>query len=123
MKMRQTLLDWNPISRWRFGVDADRGVSGRGDSIDLEATDEAESPEQRPVVEDAAVNPAAMTRGQIVDRIVRLNRTVSAEYLDQFDEEELALYLSHLLSAAQPRGGQWLRPADSPAIVSRARLI
>lgn len=133
MKMKQSLFDWNPMSLLRAGIERSGGTTvaqrqapsavavAEASEPVFEAAPEADGVDTRPVIDDADINPVSLTRSQIVDRIVRINRTVSAEYLDQFEEEELALYLSHLACATSPRGGLWLRPADSPAIMSWTR--
>ena len=63
-----------------------------------------------------------LTREQVVDRILSLNPTATTNFLDEFPEDSLAVYLEHLLATSQPRGrnARWLRPADSPAIVARS---
>ena len=62
-----------------------------------------------------------LTREQVVDRIITINPTATAEFLDHFKEDSLSKYLDHLISAAGPRGPQsrWVRPGDSPAIWGR----
>jgi hypothetical protein len=62
-----------------------------------------------------------MNAEQIVDRIQAINPTATPEYLVQFRPEALSLYLDHLLHAQRPRveGAGWVRPGDTPAIVTR----
>lgn len=62
-------------------------------------------------------------RESLIGRVRSLNPTASREFLIQFRPAALALYLDHLAAAfVEPRGGQgWTRPADTPAIVTRAR--
>lgn len=62
-----------------------------------------------------------LTREQVVDRIITINPTATAEFLARFSERSLRAYLAHLQSATQPRGpgARWERPGDSPAIVAR----
>lgn len=61
-------------------------------------------------------------RDRIVERIRRVNPTASREFLVGFRPEALRLYLAHLAATVQePRGANavWVRPADTPAIVTR----
>lgn len=62
-----------------------------------------------------------LTREQVVDRIITINPTATAEFLDHFSEVSLGKYLDHLIAASGPRGPQsrWDRPGDSPAIWGR----
>ncbi len=53
-----------------------------------------------------------MTKQQLVDDIRRLNPTASREFLKQFGENELDLYLRKLLRQEQKYGSEnLLRPA------------
>lgn len=53
-----------------------------------------------------------MTKQQLVDDIRRLNPTASHEFLQQFGENELDLYLRRLLSLEQKYGSEnLLQPA------------
>ncbi|MGE3107765.1 MAG: hypothetical protein AB7G11_03320 [Phycisphaerales bacterium] len=60
----------------------------------------------------------ALTREQLVDAILSMNRTASVEYLSTFSNRALALYLEHLRAAAAPRGrtARWVRPDETPAM-------
>jgi hypothetical protein len=62
-----------------------------------------------------------LTREQVVDRIISINPTATAQFLERFTESSLGMYLDHLIVASGPRGGhsRWLRPGDSPAIMGR----
>lgn len=62
-----------------------------------------------------------LTREQVIDRIMELNRSARAEFLESFDDNRLNHYLDHLVSAAGPRGRDavWVRRGESPAIMSR----
>jgi len=63
--------------------------------------------------------PGAMTREQVVDRIITINPTATRGFLDKFKKKSLDLYLDHLQYAEQPRGPSskpWNRPGDTPAI-------
>ncbi len=69
--------------------------------------------------------PAALTREQVVDEIISVNPSATAEFLDQFDDELLNKYLDHLRFTALPRCGKspWNRPGDAPAIMVRKRVV
>ncbi|MEX2219864.1 MAG: hypothetical protein WD749_14020 [Phycisphaerales bacterium] len=62
-----------------------------------------------------------LTREQVVDRIISINRTASVEFLEKFADRDLDRYLDHLVAASTPRGrhARWERPGDSPAIQGR----
>lgn len=62
-----------------------------------------------------------LTRDQLVERIQRVNPTATSGRLDGFDSSALRLYLSHLLAKREPRdrSNAWLRPGDTPAILTR----
>lgn len=57
-------------------------------------------------------------RADLVGQILALNPTASAAFLSQFDCEQLAEYLEHLVSASRPRGrmARRVRPANTPGI-------
>jgi len=65
-----------------------------------------------------------LTREQVVDRIITINPTATTDFLERFSEDSLARYLAHLMAASGPRGrhARWVRPGDSPAIMSRPSL-
>jgi hypothetical protein len=65
--------------------------------------------------------PSRLTREQVVDRIIHINPSATAKFLDRFKEDSLETYLQHLLAATGPRGPQsrWVRPGDTPAILAR----
>jgi len=70
---------------------------------------------------ESASSPSRLTREQVVDRIISINPTATANFLERFSEDSLEKYLSHLVIASGPRGGhsRWMRPGDSPAIMGR----
>ena len=65
-----------------------------------------------------------LTREQVIDEIIEINPSATADFLDDFRDPRLRLYLTRLRRSRQSRGRDavWERPADSPAIVSRERL-
>jgi len=70
---------------------------------------------------ESSSSSSRLTREQVVDRIITINPTATAEFLDHFNHESLGKYLDHLIAASGPRGRQsaWARPGDSPAIWGR----
>lgn len=64
-----------------------------------------------------------LSREQVVDQILTINHSATADYLAQFAEPELNKYLDHLLNSQEPRGrhARWDRPGDAPAIMTRRR--
>lgn len=74
---------------------------------------------------ESSSSSARLTREQVVDRIITINPTATAEFLASFNEDSLTKYLDHLVTASGPRGGhsRWLRPGDSPAIWGRIPAI
>lgn len=64
-----------------------------------------------------------LTREQVVDQILTINRSATADYLNQFAEPQLNTYLDHLINTQAPRGrdARWDRPGDAPAIMTRRR--
>ena len=71
-----------------------------------------------------AAPPVRLSREQVVEQIISINRSATAEYLDQFEQRSLDTYLDHLISSQQPRGrhARWDRPGDTPAMMSRRRV-
>jgi hypothetical protein len=64
-----------------------------------------------------------LSREQVVDQILTINHSATADYLSQFAEPQLSKYLDHLLACQEPRGrlARWDRPGDAPAIMTRRR--
>lgn len=60
-----------------------------------------------------------MTKRQIIDEIIQINRSAKAEFLAQFDAEELDAYLQHLRAAQTPRELYWKPRPDRPAVDSQ----
>ena len=61
-------------------------------------------------------------KDHLIQSIREFNRTARRDWLSQFDTDSLQRYLDHLLHGSEPRGGtgRWVRPGDTPAMVSRA---
>ena len=75
-----------------------------------------DEPEPEGVIDGAE----ALTHGQVVERIMRLNASATLEFLAPFATPMLRDYMDHLITSREPRGGNspWARRADSPAILS-----
>src|SRR5262249_19444249 len=80
--------------------------------------EETQAPMRMP---EPAVN--GLTRSQIVDRIMTMNPSATAEFLEDFDVEALSEYLDHLTAATLPRGpgARWVRPDNTRGISWSAR--
>lgn len=61
-----------------------------------------------------------LSREQVIDRIVSINTSATAAFLERFETPALHHYLEHLDVARGPRGraSAWQRPGDSPAILT-----
>ncbi len=70
---------------------------------------------------ESSSSSSRLTREQVVDRIITINPTATAQFLARFRDESLEKYLDHLVVASGPRGrhSRWERPGDSPAIFGR----
>ena len=62
-----------------------------------------------------------LTKQQIIECIQQINRSARRDWLEIFDISALRRYLDHLQSSLEPRGGKsiWIRPGDTPAIVTK----
>lgn len=69
--------------------------------------------------------PAKLSRTQVVEQIISINHSATAQYLEQFEQRSLDTYLEHLIAVQQPRGphARWDRPGDTPAMMSRRRVV
>lgn len=77
----------------------------------------------RSAEDDAAPRPTdheLIERSRLVARILEMNPTASPDFLQTFKLHDLSAYLSHLLSATQPRGrlARWIRPDNTPGIAA-----
>jgi hypothetical protein len=70
---------------------------------------------------EAPTNLVPAERLRLMDAIRDLNATAQREYLDQFNDAALKLYLDHLQTTSAPRGRRaiWTRPTETPGIVHR----
>ena len=59
-----------------------------------------------------------LSREQLLEQITCLNRSVSAGWLDRFDQSTLMQYLERLLRQEEPRSSDsvWVRDPRTPAI-------
>ena len=57
---------------------------------------------------------------KLIEAIREFNASARREWLEQFEPTQLRTYLAHLEYAHEPRGrtSRWLRPGDSPAVVT-----
>lgn len=76
---------------------------------------EGRTPEQP----ECGSNRPRLTREQVVDRIITINRGATADFLSRFGEVSLERYLDRLIATAGPRGDRFDRPGDTPAIMCR----
>ena len=101
--MRQSLFDWSGSAKAarRAAVEADIAAAER----------EARAHDARI---EAVLEPTAeaLSREQLIDRILFLNPTAEVSFLDGFDEPGLRAYLRRLQHAHAPRGraAVWARP-------------
>lgn len=61
-----------------------------------------------------------LTREQVVDRIITINPTATADFLNRFQDQSLELYLERL-SSSMRRGASWVRRGETPAITGAIR--
>lgn len=77
---------------------------------------------RRPTQREPEPSPESseLVRPLVIARIIELNQTASAAFLDQFSDNQLRFYLDHLRQIEVPRrfALPWVRPGDSPAITS-----
>ena len=60
-----------------------------------------------------------ISKAQIIDAIQQLNRSARRDWLDMFARPALRRYLDHLELTLEPRGSVWVRPGETPAVVTR----
>lgn len=68
---------------------------------------------------------AAYARDQVLDEIISINPSATADFLAQFEDGLLRKYLEHLHYTQGPRGSgdAWERPNDAPSIMVRRRVV
>ncbi|MEX0775533.1 MAG: hypothetical protein WD042_07440 [Phycisphaeraceae bacterium] len=61
-----------------------------------------------------------MSKEQVIDQIVRINRSAIRDFLDNFGEQELHSYLQRLtqVHGHRGRGSIWVRQGDTHAVVT-----
>jgi hypothetical protein len=67
--------------------------------------------------QNAAPAPESFRRRDMIEQIVRINATATADFLNRFADAALQVYLDHLTCTQQPRGRRavWVRPGDTAA--------
>ncbi len=62
-----------------------------------------------------------MSKQQLIDAIRNHNRSAQDSFLITFDQQVLETYLRRLqtVQGNRGKGSVWVRPADSPAVVTR----
>ena len=62
------------------------------------------------------------TKSRIISAIQLLNRSARREWLEMFATPALRDYLDHLEVTLEPRGRAsiWIRPGETPAVVTRS---
>ena len=60
-------------------------------------------------------------KNRLIELIQETNQSSTREWLEQFNQEDLRLYLDHLDITREPRGGSssWTGRGDTPAVVWR----
>jgi hypothetical protein len=112
-----------PMS-WLAGKDAGRLTEGKTRMTDLFSIPHTRRVAERLPAEALPKAPRLfLSREQVVDQILTINRSATADYLSQFGEPQLNNYLDHLINTQGPRGrdSRWDRPGDAPAIMTRRR--
>ena len=60
-----------------------------------------------------------LSKDQVIELILDFNPSASPSWLDQFRVEALDSYLRHLrFTQEPPRRSRWVRPGDTPAVVT-----
>ena len=62
-----------------------------------------------------------LSKAQIIDEIIEINRSASPRWLDRFQPPALRRYLDHLERSLEPRGGDsfWIRPGETAPVIWR----
>ncbi|MHC5002156.1 MAG: hypothetical protein ACYTJ0_03455 [Planctomycetota bacterium] len=66
-----------------------------------------------------------LDKSKVIELISEINRSARRDWLAAFDLESLRLYLEHLQRTIEPRGSHsaWVRPGDTPAVVTRRPFV
>jgi len=74
--------------------------------------------------EQAGARPT-LTREQTIERILELNPSASAQFLAQFSDERLMMYLERLGYGAAPRGreARWVHRFETGAVITHERVV
>lgn len=82
--------------------------------VRIDLSESPELAESRPAL--------SLSRANLVDQIIALNPSATAEFLDQFDDGALGEYLDHLVAIQQPRGrdARRIRPHGKPWVFAAA---
>ena len=128
MRIKQRMLEWrrrrpisndpaDPVDGPNEEADQPTPFSGQEEQSGVEV-------EHKPVAVDA-VPLSAMTREQLIDRILDHNRTATPEFLGQFEDDGLRLYLERLTRCSGPRTDRtgWVRKGTGRAIVAHVRMV
>ena len=59
-------------------------------------------------------------KANLIDAIRTHNPTAPVNWLAGFSPEALRMYLDHLLSTLEPKPSAWVRPGDTPAMMTRS---
>ncbi|HHN79132.1 MAG TPA: hypothetical protein ENK11_10750 [Phycisphaerales bacterium] len=120
--MTQALLDWNatqddqPRTQQDVVFSPETHTSSRAESHG-EHTNEPVTPE--------TAHLDRLSRQQVIDEIITINPSATAEFLDSFSGDRLRVYLTRLRGIRRGRGrdARWVRLNDSPAITAHERLF
>lgn len=100
-------------------------IGTRGGKPIVRLSYEGPDPDSLPTLDADSVAPAAghsapLSTPQIIERILQINASVTADYLASFGPAKLRVYLDRLQVMRQPRDhrSRWVRPSGEPAISS-----
>jgi len=113
------------------------GVGARPSAWDRQLSDPSAAmpdvdpdPTAREIIEPPGhlSRPAArptLTREQTIERILELNPSASAQFLAQFSDERLMMYLERLGYGAAPRGreARWVHRFETGAVITHERVV
>jgi hypothetical protein len=122
--MRQVMFDWT--GAFRAQVDPTETPREREQAAEpsvSSASRMAGLGGEAMLIDDAG--ETAMTREQVLERIVSLNPTAGETFLEHFGDDHLRNYLDRLVGMARPRGrdARWVRRPESRAAMMHVRLV